>query len=193
MRKIIGLTGPTGSGKSSAALIAKNFNIKVIDCDKVARTAVKKGSDGLNDLVKVFSSGILKKDGSLNRRELARRAFSSKENTKLLNKTLLPHISKIIMSKLKDETVLLDAPTLFESGLNKICDVTVAVLAEKEDRLKRIIKRDKISKEDALLRINAGKSDDYYIKKADYVLYNNKNIKQYINKISKIFKEYSEE
>ncbi len=193
MRKIIGLTGPTGSGKSSAALIAKNFNIKVIDCDKVARTAVKKGSDGLNDLVKVFSSGILKKDGSLNRRELARRAFSSKENTKLLNKTLLPHISKIIMSKLKDETVLLDAPTLFESGLNKICDVTVAVLAEKEDRLKRIIERDKISKEDALLRINAGKSDDYYIKKADYVLYNNKNIKQYINKISKIFKEYSEE
>lgn len=193
MRKIIGLTGPTGSGKSSAALIAKNFNIKVIDCDKVAREAVKKGSDGLNDLVNVFSKSILKADGTLNRRELARRAFSSKENTKLLNKTLLPHISKIIISKIKNEAILLDAPTLFESGLDSICDVTIAVLAKKEDRLNRILSRDKISKEDALLRINAGKPDDYYIKKADYILYNNENIQLYINEISKIFKEYSEE
>lgn len=192
MKKIIGLTGPTGSGKSSAALIAKNYNIKVVDCDKLARKAVRKGSKGLESLVAAFSKGILKKDGGLNRRELAKRAFSSKENTELLNRTLLPHIAKLVRAQLDDKTVLLDAPTLFESGLDSICDVTVAVLANREDRIKRIISRDRLSLEDALLRVNAGKDDDYYIERADFVVYNNKDIQKYINEISNIFKKYTE-
>ena len=193
MNKIIGLTGPTGSGKSSAALIAKNFGIKVVDCDKLARKAVKKGSDGLNDLVAAFSPGILKKDGALNRRELAKRAFSSKKNTELLNKTLLPHIAKLVKAELNGKTVLLDAPTLFESGLNSVCDVTIAVLANKDDRIKRIMERDKLSLENALLRINAGKDDGFYKERADFVLYNNKDIQKYINEISSIFHKYTEE
>lgn len=193
MNKIIGLTGPTGSGKSSAALIAKNYGIKVVDCDKLARKAVKKGSDGLNDLVAAFSPGILKKDGALNRRELAKRAFSSKKNTELLNKTLLPHIAKLVKAELNGKTVLLDAPTLFESGLNSVCDVTIAVLANKDDRIKRIMERDKLSLENALLRINAGKDDGFYKERADFVLYNNKDIQKYINEISSIFHKYTEE
>ena len=193
MNKIIGLTGPTGSGKSSAALIAKNFGIKVVDCDKLARKAVKKGSDGLNDLVAAFSPGILKKDGALNRRELAKRAFSSKKNTELLNKTLLPHIAKLVKAELNGKTVLLDAPTLFESGLDSVCDVTIAVLANKDDRIKRIMERDKLSLENALLRINAGKDDGFYKERADFVLYNNKDIQKYINEISSIFHKYTEE
>ena len=193
MKKIIGLTGPTGSGKSSAALIAKNFDIKVIDCDKLARKAVKKGSPGLNDLIAAFSKGILKKDGTLNRRELAKRAFSSNDSTELLNKTLLPHIAELVKSELTDKTILLDAPTLFESGLDSICDVTVAVLANREDRIKRIMDRDKLSLENALLRINAGKDDNYYIDRADFVVYNNREISRYINEISNIFHKYTEE
>lgn len=193
MNKIIGLTGPTGSGKSSAALIAKNYGINVVDCDKLARKAVKKGSDGLNDLVAAFSPGILKKDGALNRRELAKRAFSSKKNTELLNKTLLPHIAKLVKAELNGKTVLLDAPTLFESGLDSVCDVTIAVLANKDDRIKRIMERDKLSLENALLRINAGKDDGFYKERADFVLYNNKDIQKYINEISSIFHKYTEE
>lgn len=193
MNKIIGLTGPTGSGKSSAALIAKNYGIKVVDCDKLARKAVKKGSDGLNDLVAAFSPGILKKDGALNRRELAKRAFSSKKNTELLNKTLLPHIAKLVKAELNGKTVLLDAPTLFESGLDSVCDVTIAVLANKDDRIKRIMERDKLSLENALLRINAGKDDGFYKERADFVLYNNNDTQKYINEISSIFHKYTEE
>ncbi|MCQ2450638.1 MAG: dephospho-CoA kinase [Clostridia bacterium] len=193
MKKIIGLTGPTGSGKSSAALLAKNYDLKVVDCDKIARKAVKKGSKGLEDLVSAFSSGILKKDGALNRRELAKRAFSSKENTELLNKTVFPHIKKLVMAELKDESILLDAPTLFESGLNEICDVTVAVLADKEDRIRRIIERDRLSYENALIRVNAGKPDEYYKQRADYVVYNNADMEKYIKEMTYIFKKYTEE
>ncbi len=192
MSIIIGLTGPTGSGKSSAALIAKNLKIKIVDCDKVARKAVKRGSDGLEALCNAFGRCILKSDGTLNRKELARRAFSSKENTELLNKTLLPYIAKLVKADINAPVVLLDAPTLFESGLQDICDTTVAVLADSEKRMKRIIARDNLSREDAIIRMNAGKSDEYYIEKADFVVYNNGNTKTFKKEIQTIFSEYTE-
>ncbi len=194
MNKIIGLTGPTGSGKSTAALIAKGLKYKIIDCDKLARKAVKKGSAGLSALVEAFSASILKADGTLNRRELARRAFKTPEDTELLNKTLLPHIAELVMLNVGGrKNVLLDAPTLFESGLDKICHSTVAVLASNEERLKRITLRDGISKEDALLRMNAGKPDSYYTEKADFIVYNNGDMEKYQSEIKKIFLSLSEE
>ena len=194
MNKIIGLTGPTGSGKSYACLIAGNIkNIKIIDCDKIARKAVRKGTPGLNALVNAFSSGILKKDGTLNRRELARRAFSSSENTNLLNETICPFITQRIKGEINGKkTILLDAPTLFESGLDSICDTTIAVLASKEIRLARIIARDKIPTSDALIRMNAGKPDEFYKEKADHIIYNDGNLAEYTNKISEILKLYTD-
>jgi len=193
MTKIIGLTGPTGSGKSVAAFIAKGMKIRVIDCDKVARTAVKKGSDGLKALTDVFGMCILNKDGTLNRKDLARRAFASKENTELLNKTIFPYITELVNKQIKGKLVLLDAPTLFESGINSICDVTVAVLSDRETRLERIMARDNISKEFALLRINAGKPDEFYRKRADYIIYNNGNLLEYKKEMVEIFNKYTEE
>jgi len=193
MTKVIGLTGPTGSGKSSAAFIAKGLKIKVVDCDKVARAAVKKGSMGLGALTKAYGRCILNKDETLNRRELARRAFASKENTELLNKTILPFISELIRTQIKGKAVLLDAPTLFESGIDEICDVTVAVLADVDIRKKRIMARDSLSEEDALLRINAGKNDEFYKQKATFVVYNNGDLAKYKNEMIDIFKKYTEE
>ncbi|MBQ9965343.1 MAG: dephospho-CoA kinase [Clostridia bacterium] len=173
MRKIVGLTGPTGSGKTTFSKLAQDMGIEVINCDLYARKAVEKSSEGLLALVKAFGEDILLKDGSLCRKTLAKKAFSSKENTELLNKTLLPFISELILSDIKTENVLLDAPTLFESGMNEICYKTIAVLSEKEIRIKRITSRDDLSISDALLRINAGKSDEFFINNADYVIYNN--------------------
>ena len=113
MSILVGLTGPTGSGKSTAAAVAEKMGIKVIDCDKLARKAVERGSEGLKALVNAFGSDILASDGSLDRKAMAKRAFSSQENTELLNKTLLPHISELVKSQLDAEHILLDAPTFF--------------------------------------------------------------------------------
>ena len=93
---IIGLTGPTGAGKSKAAAVAFELGFRVIDCDFLARVAVEKGSDGLEAVKKAFGNDVINEDGTLNRKELARKAFSSKENTELLNTTLLPHIVKLV-------------------------------------------------------------------------------------------------
>ena len=178
MRIIVGLTGPTGAGKSLVSSVATNLGFQVINCDLVARKAVEKGSIGLLRLAAVFGEGILNNDDTLNRKALAIVAFSSKENTELLNKTLLPHIVKLIKDEISSDKVLLDAPTLFESGISSECDFTVAVLADSAIRLKRITERDNISCEDALLRMNAGKSDDFYINNADFILYNNGSIEE---------------
>ena len=186
MSIIIGVTGPTGSGKSSLWDTARAAGFKVIDCDAVARSATEKGTNGLRALSEAFSDEILNADGSLNRKELARRAFKSREDTELLNKTILPFIAELVKNQADAERVLLDAPTLFESGINKICNKTVAILADKDLRLERIMSRDSIDRESALLRISAGKDDGFYKQNADYIIYNNGKIEVFTSQFKQI-------
>lgn len=190
--KMIGLTGPTGAGKSSLTAVAENLGYKVIDCDKTARRAVEKGTDGLKALTKVFGEDILLPDGELNRKALAKKAFVTKENTKLLNKTLLPFIVDLIKRECDEEYILLDAPTLFESGINSECDATIAVLADVNLRLERIKNRDSITEEEAKLRISAGQTDDFYKENADFVICNNGDITVFTKEFEDILKEIKE-
>lgn len=189
MSIVIGLTGPTGSGKSSLSKIAEEFGFKVIDCDKTAREVTNKGTEGLMALVSAFGEDILLPDGNLNRKALANRAFKDSKSTELLNKTILPFIADIVIKQSKNQDTLLDAPTLFESGINKICNKTVAVLADKDIRLKRIIKRDNLTLKEAEIRINAGKDEAFFKKNADYVLYNNGDENAFSERFSDILKE----
>ncbi len=189
MSIVIGLTGPTGSGKSSLSKIAEEFGFKVIDCDKTAREVTNKGTEGLMALVSAFGEDILLPDGNLNRKALANRAFKDSKSTELLNKTILPFIADIVIKQSKNQDTLLDAPTLFESGINKICNKTVAVLADRDIRLKRIIKRDNLTLKEAEIRINAGKDEAFFKKNADYVLYNNGDENMFLERFSDILKE----
>ena len=188
---IIGLTGPTGAGKSSASSVAEKLGFKIIDCDKLARVAVEKGTDGLQSLVVAFGEDILNIDGTLNRKALAKKAFAEKEKTELLNKTILPHIVKLVERESVGDKILLDAPTLFESGIDSMCDSTVAVLCDTEIRLSRIMKRDGIDKESAMLRIGAGKTDKFYKQNADYIIYNNGDSEVFCENFKKIICEIS--
>ncbi len=193
MSFVVGLTGPSGAGKTSVTEIARGLGYKVIDCDSVARNAALKGSEGLKALVKAFGKGILNADGSLNRAALAKSAFSSTQKTELLNETILPYIVRLITPQLDSKKVLLDAPTLFESGVDSICNVTVAVLADTNFRLQRIINRDNLDESAARLRISAGKSDDFYKSRVDYVLYNNDEIDAFLASAESLFKKITEE
>lgn len=181
MKIIIGLTGPTGAGKSSAAKLCEKLNLQLVDCDKVARQAVEKGSDGLKALVTAFGDGILNPDGTLNRRKLASIAFASPDKTQLLNDTTFPFIKELVLKGTEKGNTLLDAPTLFESGINEICFKTVAVLCQKQIRKARIMTRDNLTEEEALLRMKAGKDDAFYIKNADYIIYNNSGEVEFLN------------
>ena len=189
MSIVIGLTGPTGSGKSSVSRVAEDFGLQVIDCDKTAREATEKVTDGLKALVLAFGKEILLPDGTLNRKALAALAFKDKESTELLNKTILPYIAELLKKQVARRDTLLDAPTLFESGVNNICSKTIAVLADREIRLKRIIARDNLTLKEAETRLNAGKDEEFYRQRANYILYNNGDENAFLKRFSDILKE----
>ena len=193
MSFVIGLTGPTGAGKSTVTAVAESLGFKVVDCDRFARIAVEKGSDGLADIVQVFGGEMLNPDGTLNRAALAKAAFATPENTELLNKTLLPHIVKLINAEINQPRVLLDAPTLFESGADSLCDEIVVVLCDKKTRKKRIMERDGIDEVAADLRIKAGKPDEFYVEKSHNIVYNDCELSVFNLKIQKLLNKLLEE
>lgn len=193
MSFVIGLTGPTGAGKSSVTAVAESLGFKVVDCDRFARVAVEKGSDGLKDVVQVFGGEILNPDGTLNRAALAKAAFATPQNTELLNKTLLPHIVKLINAEINQPRVLLDAPTLFESGADSLCNEIVVVLCDEKTRKKRIMERDGIDESAADLRIKAGKSDEFYVEKSHNIVYNDCELSVFNLKIQKLLNKLLEE
>ena len=193
MSFVVGLTGPTGAGKSSVTAVAEQLGFKVIDCDMLARVAVQKGSDGLEDLVGVFGSDILNADGTLNRKALAEKAFSTSQNTELLNQTLLPHIIGLVRAEITDDMVLLDAPTLYESGADSLCDEVIAIICDEKTRKMRIMQRDGIDEASATLRINAGKPDQFYIEKTNNIIYNDCELSVLHLKIKKLLTKLLEE
>lgn len=175
MKYIIGLTGPTGAGKSSFSALAAKKGFSVIDCDKISREVTGNGSECLDRLAFAFGKDIIK-DGELDRKLLAKIAFSDEEKKQQLEDIIFPFILDKVLEKIEKaetEAVLLDAPTLFESGIDELCGSVVAVLSDEETRKKRIIERDNLTDEQALVRMSAGKPDSFYLDRADHIIYNN--------------------
>lgn len=176
---VVGLTGPTGSGKSEVSRLWKDHHFAIIDADMVARKVVEPGQPALDELVAEFSEDILNPDGTLDRRRLAQRAFATPEDTAKLNAITHPHILTYIHRLLmrceqnREMVAVIDAPLLYESGLETVCDITVAVVAPAEVRQERIIKRDDIVSEQAKLRMDAQPEESFYTDRADITLQNN--------------------
>ena len=191
---IIGLTGPTGSGKSTLCETARETGFFVIDADRVAHEVTN--TDACKQELKAAFGDILNADGSLCRKALAEKAFRDKESTARLNSITLPHIMKeieVIISGGGDKIVL-DAPTLFEAGANRLCFSVIGVLAPKAERLSRIISRDGIENSAAKLRISAGKPDEFYKNRCDVIIENSgstellqKNCRHALNSIMENF------
>lgn len=172
----LGLTGPTGAGKTTVARLLEQNGIPLVDADAIARTVTEKGSPVLSALADAFGNDILFPDGSLDRRALAAVAFSSKENTEKLNAVTHPAILARIRRALADaagDAVILDAPLLFETGLDALCDHTAAIVADEAVRLARITARDGISEEAAKKRMAVQPDTAFYAARADILLYNN--------------------
>lgn len=198
--KVLGLTGPTGSGKGVFCKTLSKFEKCIyLDTDKTAREVCEKGKPCLEELKEYFGNVILSDDGTLNRKALSALAFcdSIKHDAlnKITHKYILQDIQKFINDRKQEGCVLcvIDAPLLFESGCDKMCDKTLCVISHKDIRLSRIIERDNISQDEALMRMNAQKSDDFYKEKCDFVLENNKSADEFEKEcelfIEKILKE----
>ncbi len=177
--KIIGLTGPSGSGKSLFCELLSARGAVTIDADAVYHELLVPPSPCLDTLKERFGSEIIRPDGTLDRKALADIVFAPDAEGELedLNRitlrTVIAKIRAMIAALPQDSTVVVDAPTLFESGFDKECDLTVALIADRETRISRIMSRDGLTRESAEARINAQKSDDFYRESCDTVIYNN--------------------
>ena len=176
--KIYGLTGQTGAGKSTVAALLSKKGFFVIDGDKIARRVTEKGSPALKKLAAVFGGDIIFSDGTLDRKKLASRAFASKEETAKLNELTHPYIHSLFKNEIQKAKAngflycLIDAAALLESPSKSLCEKIIVVFCPEDIRLERIIKRDNITKEEALRRIHAQKSDEYYLSNADIIIKN---------------------
>ncbi len=177
--RIIGLCGRSGSGKGSFCKIAADYGFKIIDCDAVYKKLVSQKTPCLLEIAKHFGEEAIK-DNSLNRRYLAPIVFSNTQKLNLLNsithKYIKEEINNVISTFPLNANVIIDAPTLFESGIDKDCHIIIGVIADDEVCAERIILRDNISKEEAVKRISAQLSNDEIAQKSDLLLYNNGNI-----------------
>lgn len=167
----VGLTGPTGAGKSYVCEIFRQKGFKIIDCDKIAHELTAKNTPILTELASEFGEDVVK-NGELDRKLLASRAFDTKEHTKKLNSILHPAIAEKCKEEAQGLTVL-DASQLFEANMQNDCYKVIGVLADEDVRIKRIIARDNITEQQAKLRMSAQFDNDYFIDNCDYIIYNN--------------------
>lgn len=196
MSIVVGLTGQSGAGKTMVSQAFQSNGFAVINCDEVTRKVQQDGSECNHALAGIFPE-CFDKAFKLDRQKLAKSVFSDKHKLETLNNIIYPYITDEIIFQInklskKCQYILLDAPTLFEAGADKLCNVIVAVAADKNIRLQRILKRDGISEEQIKNRFNSQHSCEYFKEHCDYVIYNNSSAEAALletERIIKIIKE----
>lgn len=171
-KKIVGITGGSGTGKSHLCMLLKACGYDIIDTDIIAKEVMEKGQDCLKEVAAEFGQEILE-NGNLNRKRLAYIVFSDEKKLKRLNeishKYILACVENMI-EKASSDIVFVDGAVLIESGFE--CDVMIGIVADYELRRMRIMKRDSLSEEEAERRINAQKPDEFYFENCDFVIRN---------------------
>lgn len=171
---VLGLTGPSGAGKSLAAQHLEERGFRHYDADKAARAVVEPGKPCLAALAEAFGPLILRADGSLDRKKLAELSFAGGRVAQL-NAITHPFIYREIERELTDmensgaQFATLDAPTLYECGVDRFCNRVLAVTAGRELRIKRIMARDGITTKQAEARVDAQPDVAFYKEKADFL------------------------
>lgn len=192
---IIGITGSSGAGKSTICeALKKNYKAKIINADKIAKKLSKKGTSYIIDIIKKFGKDIVDEEGELKRKKLAEIIYSDPKKREELNNCTFKYIKKEIEKEIKkideDTIAVIDAPLLFESELNKICDKAIGVISKKELQIERIVARDNIDYEQAEKRLAAQQTNEFYIKNCDDIIENNNNLVNVEKVIQDILEKY---
>lgn len=191
--KIIGITGGTGCGKTTALNELQAMGALVLDCDRVYHELLASSEALLKELDEAFPGSF--RAGKVDTKELGKIVFKDEAKLSLLNKITHRHISLEIRRRLEEHAMkggklaALDAIELISSGLGDVCLTTLAVLADRELRAERIMMRDGVNRDYALMRIDAQKPDSYFIENCNHVLYNNADPEKFRQECGQLFKE----
>lgn len=192
--KVIGLTGGIASGKSTISKYLKKLGAFIIDVDKVAKDVVEPGEKAWALIKEHFGRGIIKDDQSIDRKKLAKIVFSCEEERKNLNSIVHPEVIKktedLIQSLKKDDKyalIVVDAPLLIEAGMVSLVEEVWLVVLNEEEQIKRIVERDKISREEALKRIISQMKTEEKLKYATKTIDNNGTIEDTLKQVKDLY------
>lgn len=191
--KVIGITGGTGCGKTTALRELEAMGALIIDCDALYHDMLKTNVKMLADIERSFPGTVI--DGVLDRKALGATVFSNEAALEDLNAITHHYIGLEVSKKLSEwamrggKTAAIDAIALIESGLAEKCCAVVGIVAEKAKRIERIMKRDGISYEYAMMRVNAQYPNEYFEQKCEYVLHNDGSEDRFRKECKNLFKE----
>ena len=176
MKRIIGLTGGIGCGKTTVSdYLASAYQLPVLDADIYAREAVQLGSPVLNRITERYGSGIQLPDGTLNRKRLGEIVFSNPAERQWLEQQIHPYVRSRFhseLARLVAPTVVLVIPLLIEAGMTNLVTEVWVVSCSPEQQLQRIRERDRLSLEHAQARLNSQLPIEQKVARADVVLNN---------------------
>ena len=191
--KKIGITGNIASGKSKFESFIRNFNLIVIDSDKIVHNLLSSDKNTINEVITAFKDDdILNPDGSLSREKLGSLVFNNPYKKKILESILHPkvfdEIDRLCEINNNEKLIFISLPLLFETNSKNMFDKVIFISSEKNIRLLRLIKRNNYSEEYALLRINSQDDEEEKIEKSDYVIYNNSDLETFKTQALNIIK-----
>lgn len=195
---VIGITGGIATGKSTVSRMFIEKGINVIDADIIGREVIKLYPDILKKIEEEFGLEYIS-GGELDRKKIGDLVFENKESRDKLEKIIIPYIKKEIFQRVEkkkengDTIIIVDAPTLFENGLEREMDKVILVYLEEELQVIRLIKRNSLTYKKAYDRIKAQIPIDEKKRKSHYVLYNHKDLDFLKDQFNKLFKELEDE
>lgn len=192
---VFGITGGSGSGKTTVSNLFRAFGAEVIDCDVLSREITVPGSSCLSEIVNEFGLAILMPDGSLNRRSLGKIVFENKDKLKILSKITHKYIYERVCLMIKsssNDIIGIDGAVIIGSEVESLCECMVCVIANDEIRKKRIMQRDNISEQTAEERLYSQKSNNFYIENSDYIVYNDTDEKELQIHAKEVFEKLTE-
>lgn len=190
---IIGVTGPSGVGKTTALAELSSMGALVLDCDAVYHELLENDAELLSALEEAYPGTV--RSGRLDRVALGKIVFADPDKLALLNKITHRFVSREVDKRLRDfamgggELAAIDAVELISAGIAERCDAVVGVLSEREKRIGRIMRRDGISREAAERRVDAQKPDEYYKENCTHILLNNADADRFSADCLALFKE----
>ncbi|SHG84394.1 dephospho-CoA kinase [Ornithinibacillus halophilus] len=197
MAIVIGLTGSIASGKSTVSLMFDEFNIPVIDADKISREVVEPGEEAYEKIVATFGESIVREDGKLDRKELGAIVFENEEKRKQLNEIVHPAVRKSMLEKRDalieqgEKCVVLDIPLLFESKLTHFVNKTIVVYVDEDVQLKRLMERDGYNEKEAMQRIQSQIPVKEKANLADEVINNNGTKFETLEQLDQILRKWN--
>lgn len=194
--KIIGLTGGIASGKSTVSSALRELGANIIDADAVAHAVVEPGKPAWEDIVEHFGMDVLNPDQTINREKLGDIVFNDLQRLQELNQITHPRVMeqfKLMLQAIKNRdpeaVVFMEVPLLYETHMERICDEVWVVWVDEETQVERLMKRDRLSRSDAMKRIEAQMSLDEKARRADFVIDNRLSVEETIANATRYYKE----